>query len=226
MSFDSKGPPKSTVKYSSPASTLIPDFTGYPNLLVRQIREVGEWFGIETRNKYEVIEEGGRQVAYAAEQQKGFLGAVMRQFFGHWRSFSIKFFDSNRKEFMEAQHPFRFYFTTLQISSSDGVFLGSIEKRFSILTKRFDVINSKGQVIMEVASPFWKIWTFPFNVGDKTVAHVKKKWSGFFSEAFTDRDNFVVEYNHPTLSNEHRCLILAAAIFVDLRFFEKKGGNN
>ena len=44
---------------------------GHSKLHVRQHHELGEWFGFETRNKYEISDESGRPVAYAAEQSKG-----------------------------------------------------------------------------------------------------------------------------------------------------------
>ena len=58
----------------------------------------------------------------------------------------------------------------------------------------------------------------------REVAKVQKKWSGLLTEAFTDKDNF-----HLTMSDqlkpEDRLLILAAAIFVDLQYFEGKAKN-
>lgn len=200
------------------------DLTGHENLFVQQIREVAEWFGFETRNKYQILDANKNPVAYAAEQQKGFLGFLLRQFLGHWRVYSIHFFNPKREVVMVAHHPFRFYFQRLEIKDHSGRAIGALQKRFSILTKRFDVENANGQFLMEVSSPIWKFWTFPFYVGDKAVAHVRKKWSGVFSEVFTDRDNFHVEYNSQELNDTQKKLILAAALFIDLQYFENKAG--
>ena len=63
---------------------------------------------------------------------------------------------------------------------------------------------------MEVASPIWKLWTFPFIAGGAEVASVNKKWSGILSEAFTDRDNFQVEFHTQDLPNDQRKVILAS----------------
>jgi hypothetical protein len=43
-------------------------------LMVRQRFEAAELFGFESRNKYDIVSESGAQVAFAAEQQKGFMG--------------------------------------------------------------------------------------------------------------------------------------------------------
>ena len=191
-------------------------------LMVRQRHELGELFGYETRNKYEVVSEGGALVAYAAEQQKGFLGFLFRQFLGHWRKFEIQFFAPDRSPFMTARHPFRWFFQRLEVYDQAGVFVGAIQQRFSIFTKRFDVQDAGGNVVMEVASPFWRLWTFPFMARGAQVASVQKKWSGLLAEAFTDKDNFLVDLGEGGLGENERRLVLAAALFIDLQYFEKK----
>ena len=118
--------------------------------------------------------------------------------------------------------PFRWFFTRIELKTPEGKPLGAIEKRFSILTKRFDVENSKGLVIFEVASPIWKIWNFAFKHKGRDVPSVNKKWSGLLSEAFTDRDNFMVEFLHADLTDEERQLVMASAVFIDLLYFERK----
>ncbi|HLB59087.1 MAG TPA: phospholipid scramblase-related protein [Bdellovibrionota bacterium] len=200
------------------------ELTSFPRLLVLQVHELGEWIGVETRNKYAILDEGKNQIGFAAEQQKGILGFLFRQFFGHWRSFEIHFFNRAKQRVMTARHPFRILFQRLEISDQSEKLIGAIQQRFSILTKRFDVENDRGMVIMEVASPIWKIWTFSFMHKGKQVACIQKKWTGIFSEAFTDKDNFMVEFSDPNLSNNERQLVLAASVFIDLRYFEKKAG--
>jgi uncharacterized protein YxjI len=192
------------------------------SILVHQVHELGEWFGFETRNKYEIFDENKKSIGFAAEQNKGFLGFLARQFLGHWRSFEIHFFSSQRQLAFIAHHPFRWYFQRLEVKSTDGKKLGAIQKRFSIFTKRFDIENAKGLVVMEVASPIWKLWTFNFMHAGKAMASVKKKWSGLLAEGFTDKDNFLVEYSSPTLTEEEKIVILASAVYVDLLYFEKK----
>lgn len=198
----------------------------FQRLFVQQRHEMGEWLGFETRNKYQIVNEQQQPVGFAAEQQKGIFGFLARQFLGHWRRFEIHFFDQSRKEFMIAIHPFRLFFQRLEVYDTNRQLIGAIQQRFSILTKRFDVQNARGMTVMEVSSPIWKIWTFPFMHREKQVACIQKKWSGLFSEALTDKDNFMVEFNDPSLSNAERNLVLAASIFVDLQYFENKAGRN
>ena len=41
-------------------------------------------------------------------------------------------------------------------------------------------------------------------------------------EGFTDADNFTVHYQSPSLDGRERLLVLTAAIFADLLYFERK----
>ncbi len=75
---------------------------------------------------------------------------------------------------------------------------------------------------MQVSSPLWKPWTYPFSQNGVEVACIRKKFSGALSELFTDKDNFKIEYRRSDIGENERRLILAASIFVDLMYFEAK----
>jgi len=202
---------------------MLPMLADQHRMYVQQVFEMAELFGLETRNKYRIRDENGRDLLYAAEQQKGVLGFLFRQLFGHWRSFEVHFFDAARQPVMRGIHPFRFFFQCLELRSRDDRLIGTIERQFSIFTKRFHVHDAQGRVVLEVTSPLWKVWTFPFMRGGREQARVAKKWSGLGSELFTDRDNFLVEYLERSLTEDERALVLAAAIYIDLMYFEVKG---
>lgn len=198
------------------------DLSQQEKIFVRQRFEMAELFGFETRNRFGILDEKGQVLAYAAEQQKGLSGFFFRQMFGHWRSFDINFYDNQRNEILMAHHPFRFFFRHLDIYDENGRLIGYLQQRFSWLSKKFDVCNSQGKVVMEVNSPFFSFWKFPFYQYGHHVATVQKKWSGGLYELFTDRDNFLVEFVKSDLKNEYKHLVLAASIFIDLLYFERK----
>lgn len=192
-------------------------------LIVVQKRELAELFGFETRNKYEIYNESKQLVGYCAEQQKGLLGFFLRQLLGHWRSFDLHFYDTNRKEVLYAKHPFRFIFQELHVFNSDHKLIGFAKQRFGILTKKFDVFNDNSQRIFLMRSGFFRFWTFPLkDVNGTERALIQKKWSGMLKEIFFDADNFVVTFKDPTLTQNERLLILALSVFTDLQYFERK----
>jgi uncharacterized protein YxjI len=206
-------------EFSLSSSTDSP-LTSQTRLFVRQIREVAEIFGFETRNKYQISDESRNPVGFAAERGGGFFGFILRQYLGHWRSFEIAIVDSLNRPWMTARHPFRWYFQCLEVKAADGKLIGRIEQRFAIFSKRFEVQDPHGRQLMEVSSPLWRPWTFEFLNMGRPQAVIQKKWSGLLTEAFLDKDNFLIEFHEPTLSQHHRQLILAAALFVDIIYFE------
>jgi uncharacterized protein YxjI len=146
---------------------------------------------------------------------------VLRRFLGHWRPFEIHFFDASRQPVLRAVHPFRWLFQRIEVFDTASKLLGAVQQRFAIFGKRFEIQAPDGRVLMEVRSPFWRIWTFVFERQGREVARIEKKWSGLLGEGFTDKDRFRVQFGRET-GAEERQLLLAAAIFVDLQYFERK----
>jgi uncharacterized protein YxjI len=207
---------------SAATDGLAARLTAAPHLYVRQHREPWEWIaGFETRNRYLVADERGAPVAWAAEQQKGVLGFLLRQWLGHWRSFEIRVWDAARQPALRILHPFRWLWQRLEVEGADGRRVGAVQQRFSILSKSFDVEDGRGRVVMRVRSGLFRPWRFDFERNGRTVARVEKKWAGLLTEAFTDRDVFRVVQD-PALAGDERLTLFAAAIFVDLVYFERK----
>lgn len=191
-------------------------------IMIVQRRELVEMLGLETRNKYS-IEVNGAPFAFAAEQGKGGLAFLARMFLGHFRSFEIHFFDNARQLVLRAVHPFRFIFQRLEVHGANGRLLGAMQQRFAFFSKRFDVTDGAGRLLLSVSSPLWRPWTFAFERDGRELCRVEKKWSGMLQEAFTDADRFRVAFDTFELGLDERTLVLAAAIFIDLQYFEHKG---
>jgi uncharacterized protein YxjI len=191
-------------------------------VFVQQRREPWEWIaGLETRNRYAVVDEHGAPVAWAAEQHKSALGFLSRQVLGHWRRFEIHVFDPARTLALRIVHPFRWFLRRLEVTAPDGRRLGAVQQRFSLLTKSFDVEDARGRPVLRVRSGVLRFWRFDFERNGRAVARVEKKWAGLLSEAFTDRDVFRLSFD-PAVPPDERLVLLAAALFVDLRYFERK----
>lgn len=195
-----------------------------------RVEQVWEGFeivlGWETRNKYRILNAQGMLVGFAAEQSSGFLGTIARGILGHWRSFNIFIFNEHKQQVLDLHFPFRWFFKTLFIKSHEGQILGTLQQRFSIFYKKFDVLDPYGKSLAIIKSPLFKFWTFEFLRGDRKIGVIKKKWSGTLGEFFTDKDNFEIFFEDPTLNSEMKILMLSTCLMVDIVYFENnKGGN-
>ncbi len=190
-----------------------------------QRKEMAELFGFETRNKFELLNSRREVIGHAAEESGGVLGFFARQILGHWRSFKLHFYLQSGELALTALHPFRFYFERLEVYNKEGKLQGALQKRFSILSKRFDVEDDRGRVLLQVNSPLWRLWTFRFiDPRDRQVAVVEKKWGGILKEFFLDADSFKLTLSASDL-DIHETLyhtLLASALFIDLQYFERK----
>ncbi len=193
------------------------------SVVIRQKKELAEFFGFETRNKYEILDQNGNLLFYCAEMQKGLLGFILRQILGHWRKFEIHFFDSQKNVIWRAVHPFRFIFQRLDIFLKGSEALGSVEWTWGLFRKRYALHDHQTRKVMKIESGFLSFWTFPITHNGQEVAKIQKKWSGLLKEVFLDADNFLVEFS-PGLSEREKMLILSSAILVDLTYFERKSG--
>lgn len=192
---------------------------------IKQLKEFVELLGFETRNKYSIETEDGQSIGFAAEQGKGLLGILFRNVLGHWRTFEVHFFNSQRQLEFIASHPFRWIFHRIDVSTSQNILIGSLQQRFGILTKKFDILDAQGNVIAEMRSGFLRLWTFPIKRNGNDYAFITKKWGGLLKEMFLDADTFVLDYQDPSMPESTKKILLAAAIFVDLEYFEDKAGS-
>ena len=194
------------------------------SLIVKQIREVAEIFGYETRNKYIIETEDGDHFGNAEESGSGWFGFFIRQFLGHFRSFDIVLEDRSRNTYI-ANYPFRFYFNELIVNDSLGKTIGKIKKKFTFFKRRFEITDPNDNVIFIINSNFTQFWTFEAiktdALGkDSIIGKIEKKWSGILKEAFTDGDKFKVSFI--TNDKKEKILILMSALLIDLLYFEKK----
>jgi hypothetical protein len=191
-------------------------------LVVRQKFEMAELVGLETRNKYAVEDGRGVQLAWLAESGRSLGALVFRSFLGHWRPFTIDVYLPDRAVGARLVHPFRFWLQRLEVVGDNGRLLGALEQRFTFFSRQFDIWGPDGELIATAVGPFWRPWTFRLSRAGIDIAVVRKQWGGLLSEAFTDKDVFGVEIIDAPMSGRERLMLLAAAVFVDLMYFERK----
>ncbi len=189
-------------------------------LLVKQIKEWGEILvGFESRNRFEILDESGNTLGHAAEEAGGFGAMLLRNFLGKCRAARIHIYDSQGEEVGLGDKPFRFYFHRMEIFSG-GQKIGAVQRRFSILHRKFTMEDEQGNEILEIISPLFRIWTFKLHQDGVEVGRISKRWAGLLKEAFTDADVFGIEFTHANLPVQIRKLLLVAVFLIDFTCFE------
>lgn len=193
-------------------------------ILVHQIKEWGEILvGFESRNRYELKDESGTLLGYAAEEGGGFGRAIGRQFFGSGRKATIHILDTDGKETARGVKPFTWFFHRVEVFAGERK-LGAVQRRFSIISRRFTVETADGTELFTIDSPWLRVWTFQLLFRDQEVGVIKKQWGGMLKEMFSDADVFGLEYDPLPELEAVQPLLIFATLLVDLVCFENNQG--
>ena len=194
------------------------DLSRHPEFYVRQEIEHLEVFtGFETSNRYSIRTPDGQQLLYAFEESS-MLG---RNILKSHRPLTVHIVDRNNTNVITAGRSFYWFLSHLHVSDGSGQRIGSMQRRFSLLTRKFDLKDATGRVVAEMRGPIFRPFTFMVYQQGQEIGRVTKQWSGLGREAFTDADTFKVEVDTSRMGQDFSLLMLASAISIDLDFFEK-----
>ena len=189
-------------------------------LVIQQRKEWGEILsGFDTKNKYEVSDQDGNSLYYAAEVGGSML---LRLILKARRPFTVMVVDSDNRSIIEVRRRFRFYFHEADIVNDDGQLLGRITKRFNLLRRVYSITDASGEAIFQLFGPLLKPWTFYIMQNDVEQGKITKQWSGLRKETFTDADNFGITFPR-NWTPSTKALFLGAVFLIDFVHFEKKG---
>ncbi len=191
-------------------------------LTVSQKKEWGEILsGFETKNKYVVLDETGRELYLAMEKGGSFF---LRTFLKALRPFEIVIMSHDGQVVLRIKRPFRFYFHEVEVLDAHGRVLGTIKRRFACLHRHYAVMDENGRKIYELFGPLLHPWTFEIRQDEVELGKITKRWSGLVKEACTDADNFGMTFPHDW-AVETKALLLGAVFLIDFVYFENTGKN-
>ena len=192
------------------------------------LKQRKEWVEIlvdlETRNQYAVFGSRGEEVGTLAEEGGGILRVITRFLLRSHRPLDAAVCDRTGAQLLRLSRPFFLIFSDLLVRDAQGVKIGSVHRRFAILSRRYDLRDGFGRTFARVKSPLWRIWTFFVKAEDGRDATIGKKWGGVFREVFADADTFGVDFSQASWSPEERAVIFSAAVSIDFDFFENNQG--
>jgi uncharacterized protein YxjI len=189
----------------------------YPELIVQQeVEHLEALTGFETENRYTVFTAEGEPLLHAWEES----GGLSRQFLKTRRPLAVHVVDQEGHPVLTADRPFYWFLSHLRIADGEGRPLGSLDRRFAPVTKRFTLGDPAGGGLLELTGPLFRPNTFMFRREGTEVARITKQWGGILREVATDADTFVIEKDTEAIDEDMSLLILACAFAIDLEFFE------
>ncbi|XP_026063071.1 phospholipid scramblase 1 [Carassius auratus] len=199
-------------------------------LLVHQKIELMEVLtGWETNNQYVVKNSLGQQVFFAAEESN----FCTRMMCGPLRSFLLHIQDNMGQEVMTLSRPlkcssccFPCCLQELEVQSPPGSPIGYVIQSWHPFFPKFTIQNERKEPVLKIVGPFCDCKccsdvNFEVMSLDESsvIGRISKQWSGFEAEAFTDADNFGLQFP-VDLDVKIKAVILGACFLIDFMYFE------
>ena len=177
--------------------------------------------GIDMGNRYSIHSTDGQKLGFSAEISGGVGGFLVRQFFNNARACTVQIFDPQGQEIGQARKPFKFIYSEM------GAFDGDIEigrtRRRSWISRNYSISVGGVEKFAISSSLFqWKNITFDVTRDGVVVATIAKKFEGFLKMAFTQADNFSIQFHDENLTLEERYTLLTTLFLIDYDVFEQK----
>jgi hypothetical protein len=192
-------------------------------IIVQQATEmVNILLNIDTANNYELYAPTGHKLGSVAEISGGAGGFILRQLFNNARACKLQICDPQGMVIGHANKPFRFIFT--EMSALDGNVEVGRAKRVSLIKRNYVIsVGGVGGSVFQIESSLfqWRRFNFDVTRNGVVVASIKKKFEGFMKMAFTQADNFSIQFHDKNLTLEERYTLFATLFLIDFDVFEQ-----
>jgi len=168
------------------------------------------------------------------------------------RGMDVKIKTADDREVLHIDRPFRFFrkgglcccwsdlfFQVIDVYAGRDTLhprakLGHVRENFSFLRPYLTVYDGEGNEQYRIVGDYCGCWNYTLrifrpgeenHIKENQIGRIQNRWSGLAQELLTQLDNFVIEF--PVDANYvQRSLLLAATIFIDYLYFERKKENN
>lgn len=188
-------------------------------LLNKNLFLVKEHYGVfKAANNYDIYDpESGDVVMECREPTLGFFTKLLRfTDYKRFTPFDVQIRTPNNDRVVRILRGVSLLLSKVEVRDERNELVGYFSQKLFSIGGRFDVFDKNDNLVCHLEGT-WMAWDFYFRDGEKTLAHVTKKWGGLGAELFTSADNYVLEINPEVATNSDiRKLILAAVMCIDM----------
>ncbi|KAM7337172.1 phospholipid scramblase 2 isoform X5 [Alexandromys fortis] len=199
-------------------------------ILIHQQTELLEVLtGFETNNKFEIKNSLGQMVYLAVED----TDCCTRNCCEAARPFTLRILDNLGQEVMTLERPLRCSsccfpccLQEIEIQAPPGVPIGYVTQNWHPCLPKLTLQNEKKENVLKVVGPCVACTCctdidFEIRSLDEQsrIGKISKQWSGCVKEAFTDSDNFGIQFPLD-LDVKMKAVTLGACFLLDYMFFE------
>ncbi|XP_023223703.1 phospholipid scramblase 1-like [Centruroides sculpturatus] len=148
------------------------------------------------------------------------------------RPFDLQILDNFQREVIHLYRPLRCdscccpcCLQSLEVTAPPGTIIGYVTQEWSICYPKYRIENAAKECVLRIEGPcctFSICGDVEFKVlakdGQTIVGRITKQWSGFAKEAFTDADNFGINFPMDLDVNIKAVLLGACFLIVSLYF--------
>ncbi|KAK1168536.1 phospholipid scramblase 2-like isoform X1 [Acipenser oxyrinchus oxyrinchus] len=200
-------------------------------LIHQQIELIEILVGWESNNKYEIKNSLGQKVFFAAEEND----CCTRYWCGPLRPFTIKVLDNYGQEVLTLNRPLKCAsccypccLQELEVQAPPGNPIGYVIQDWHPLKPKFTIQNERKEPVLKIEGPVCHCKccsdvVFEVKSVDEThvVGKICKQWTGFLREAYTDADNFGIQFPMD-LDVKIKAVMVGACFLIDFMYFEQK----
>jgi len=160
--------------------------------------------------EFDIVDSVGRQRGSAAQE-----AAVMNAA----RRFAVFSYPAQQLAFT-LYRKFGFFSEAI-VQGARGEPLGVVKQRFSLLRRRYDLLDGAGQLFATINGSLLKRWSFAIlDRAGQQCSEISKPYAGYTEEVVTEARRFKVDFMNHHWTLPQRAVILAAAVNIDFDVFE------
>lgn len=189
------------------------------DVLNNNVYLIKEHFGIlKASNSYDVYDPASGELIMECREPNLFWLTKILRFtdFKRMTPFDVQVKASDGQRVVRLMRGISLLVSKVEVRDSNNELVGYFSQKLFSIGGKFDVFNKQDELVCTLEGT-WAAWDFYFKQGEKTLAHVTKKWQGLGAELFTSADNYVLDINPEVPDNsELRLLIFAAVMCIDM----------